>query len=127
MKECELHADPDANPKECDIECLYSVNNECQYKQHKQRLLECGDMRSTITMLAKDVGMRRVDIKQELQDVQTRMRLNKICEDYCGKSLLDARPSDIAEVRKLVREEPASEYLIEQLDKCITLITEYNE
>lgn len=128
MSECVLHDDPDASPKECaSSRCMYLDGGQCGYKAHQQRLLECGDMRSTITMLAKGADMRRIDVKQELQDVQARMRLNQMCEDYCGRSLLDARTTDVEEIRRLIREESNADYLLYQLEKSLNLIKEYQE
>jgi hypothetical protein len=78
-------------------------------------------------MLAKGADMRRIDVKQELQDVQARMRLNQMCEDYCGRSLLDARTTDVEEIRRLIREESNADYLLYQLEKSLNLIKEYQE
>lgn len=128
MNECVLREDPDASPDVCqNNKCIYIDSGACLYKQHKNTLLECGDMRSIITMLAKSNGIRRIEIKEELHNVRLRMKLDRMCEDFCGRSLLDARPSDIEQVRVLAKKEPNAEELLSQIDVCLNLIKEYEE
>lgn len=75
----------------------------------------------TLTTLSKG------QVKKEIEAVNRRMAINKIFEDWTGRSVLDARASDITKCEQVIAKLDNSDLMLKELQITLNLIKEYQE